>query len=43
MKRIIETNFNEHIKVTNKTMKKLKNKISLISLEIKDCLNRNER
>jgi D-sedoheptulose 7-phosphate isomerase len=41
MKRIIETNFNEHIKVTNKTMKKLKNKISLISLEIKDCLNRN--
>lgn len=41
MKRIIETNFNEHIKVTNKTMKKLKNKISSISLEIKDCLNRN--
>ena len=41
MKRIIEKNFNEHIKVTNKTMKKLKNKISSISLEIKDCLNRN--
>ena len=41
MKKIIETNFYEHIRVTQKTIKKLKNNISLISFEIKDCLNRN--
>ncbi len=41
MNKIIEKNFSEHIKVTQKTIKILKKKISSISLEIKDCLDRN--